>query len=492
MRDIVYKRRIVPASPISKPVLISPPKAPPSTLARGLENGIVAVSDSLSWLKQMLDPEKKPDIVRQPYAERFEKSTFKKKKDVQKKITHSIHASAKESIRHLKTPLGKMAAAHTLALLLVIVYVARTHTESPVFQPKSLAQTVEGAPLRKYLPNPSPLPSPQPFNEQLADIPKKTLPLNSWVTPWTIDEVGQHFKDYSTLSAFWLTVQPDGFSMAPKADWTAWTKFRKTHVYDSQKYYLTVTGDPNDVYKALADPSIADKHISNLLLLTDLHGFDGIDLDYEGLGIENRDNFTAFLRKVAGAFHAHNKLVSVSLEARIANQVPLDWRNVSSLADQVRIMAYDYHSKQTPFPGPITPIGWLQEILEYATNTISPDKLSIALGNYGYDWTKPEKGGTSWNGNGVSYDYSKALSDKYKNPITRASLIDDRGYDTGSVPTFTYSDEEGKQHSVWFEDSQSLQAKIALINTYKVGGGIFFWSVGFGDKTFWDKQVITK
>jgi spore germination protein len=163
--------------------------------------------------------------------------------------------------------------------------------------------------------------------------------------------------------------------------------------------------------------------------------------------------------------------------------VPMDWHALGGIADEVRIMAYDYHSKETNFPGPITPIGWLKEIMDYAQANIDPAKLVIALGNYGYDWIRSDDG-TSWQGTGISFDRANAIAKEKNIPVVHLTGIDDRGYDIDSTPTFTYKDDANKEHSVWFEDSASLQSKLNLVSQYK-NKGVIFWSVGLGDPAFW-------
>ena len=105
------------------------------------------------------------------------------------------------------------------------------------------------------------------------------------------------------------------------------------------------------------------------------------------LGEDNRELFTNFVRQLTDRFHQANKLVSVTLEARIGDP-PMDWAALGDLADEIRIMLYDYHSRGTSNPGPIAPIGWVKEKLDYAKLTIPLNKLVVGQPNYGYDWHK--------------------------------------------------------------------------------------------------------
>ena len=81
-----------------------------------------------------------------------------------------------------------------------------------------------------------------------------------------------------------------------------------------------------------------------------------------------------------------------------------------------------------------------------------------------------------------------ALSADKNSPVIHQTGIDERGYDIGTIPSFTYTDTQGMLHSVWFEDNQSLTEKSNLVAQYPVKG-IIFWSVGLGDSTFWQQQA---
>src|SRR5690606_29276075 len=125
----------------------------------------------------------------------------------------------------------------------------------------------------------------------------------------------------------------------------------------------------------------------------------------------------------------------------------MDWIAIAINSGNVRVMVYRDHGRNSGEPGEIAPVGRLIGVLDYVKDTIAPSKLVIGLGNYGYDWQEsvdPENPG--WKGVGVSYEQAIALADKYQSPIIRMSGLDERGYDIGAIPTFTYTDEENTLH----------------------------------------------
>lgn len=385
----------------------------------------------------------------------------------------------------IKTPLGKVATIQTLAIIALFVFVLK---EKPLMAinnnplgARNVGQTVQDLAIRQYLPTAQDYVQPKAFVQPSSD-PQAALAVQAWVTPWNVNQL-QSNNNYTEISAFWLTAQSDGISFTPKADWKTWQTFRAQSSKAGQVYFLTVTGDPNTITTMLNNPTMQTQHINNLLQIVKAQGFDGVDIDYEGLDQSSAQLFNNFIRNLTTTFHAANKLVSVTVEARIANQVPMDWKTLSGLADEIRVMAYDYHSQLTSQPGPVAPIGWLKEIMDYAQTTIDPKKLVVGLGNYGYDWQAPSASGQSWTGTAVSFDQAMALAKQEKATVIRSTGIDDRGYDIGSVANFSYVDSQNRQHQVWFEDNASIQAKIALIEQYKTDG-VIFWSVDIGQQLF--------
>lgn len=485
MRDIVYKK-VGAQSPEPVYYRPTPSKTKSPRLSRYIELAFETLNTAGGWLRQCFDREEQDVLIpaqQQPLT--FPKA--KKQRRVQEKL-HSAAAKTKaktgQAKRALKTPVGKMVIVNALTVAAILSYFAFAKgpaTTTTLASATSVVQSKDA--VRQYFPQPK-QGVVEPFKEVNASVPHSSTTLNAWLTPWNLDQLSSEADHYHTMSAFWLTLADNGSDLIPKADWAAWQTFYKSRKDPQQKYYLTISANPDASYRALTSLDVQQKQIANLLQTVKDQHFDGIDIDYEGLGMENRELFTTFIRSLTAAFHTEKKLVAVTVEARIANQVPLDWHNLGLIADEVRVMAYDYHSHNTNFPGPVAPLSWVKEVTDYAVANINPSKVVIGLGNYGYDWVQNPDDPQDWEGNGLSFDQAVALSKDKNAPITQMTGIDDRGYDIGSIPNFTYKDDSGRQHSVWFEDKDSLQSKVNLVSQYPVQG-IIFWSVGLGDQTFW-------
>ncbi|MBV6493425.1 MAG: hypothetical protein LDLANPLL_01447 [Turneriella sp.] len=160
---------------------------------------------------------------------------------------------------------------------------------------------------------------------------------------------------------------------------------------------------------------IRDKHIGIILKEVETYGYDGIDIDYEGMGCEKKEKFEEFIVKLANEIHLRKKILSVAVHPKtpteyeeaefkkckgLKEKIKIDFREtwrgplthdyafLAKHADMVKVMAYELHPRKyrNPGPGPQAPNVWLEEIIEYAQDKIPPSKLYMAIPTYGYDW----------------------------------------------------------------------------------------------------------
>ena len=111
-----------------------------------------------------------------------------------------------------------------------------------------------------------------------------------------------------------------------------------------------------------------------------------------------------------------------------------DYAAIGRVADQVRVMAYDYHWS-TSAPGPIAPVDWVRDVLDYSLTRIPADKIVLGVPLYGYDWV----GDT---GTPVSWEQVYELAQEHQAAVQ---------WDGASQsPWLTYTDAQGRQHEVWF------------------------------------------
>src|SRR5262249_53926521 len=117
----------------------------------------------------------------------------------------------------------------------------------------------------------------------------------------------------------------------------------------------------------------------------------GVNVDFEEAVPEDREALVAFLGDMRAALAPAGLLVTAD--------VPVDdpAYALDELADQADFlmpMLYDEHEAGSG-PGPVASESWLEGRLEAVWEQVPPEKLVLALGNFGYDWIHGKAGAVS-------------------------------------------------------------------------------------------------
>ena len=219
----------------------------------------------------------------------------------------------------------------------------------------------------------------------------------------------------------------------------------------------------NDVY--------TDRLIQELLELMNLKGYQGVDIDFEYILVQDRDAFTAFVWKVADAMRAAGYHTSVALAPKSsADQKGLlyegkDYRALGEAADHVLLMTYEWGYTYGP-PMAVAPINQVRRVVEYALTEIPANKVDLGIPNYGYDWTLPFVQGSS-RATTVSNQEAVRIAIEAGVPIQ---------FDEVAMSPFFRYEKEGQTHEVWFEDVRSYREKFSLLPAYGLRG-MGYWQI---------------
>lgn len=248
---------------------------------------------------------------------------------------------------------------------------------------------------------------------------------------------------------------------------------------------MVITNQENDQFSdelgriLLNDQEIQTKFLDNIVSIAQKYGFRDIHFDFEFLRPEDREAYNNFLRRAKQRFNEQGWLLSTALAPKTsAEQEGLwyeahDYRAHGEIVDFVVIMTYEWGYSGGPAM-PVSPIGPVRKVIEYALTEMPAEKIMMGQNLYGYDWTLPFVEGTV--ARAVSPQQAIELAAQYNVPIQ---------YDyEAQAPFFSYWDEEGKQHEVWFEDARSIQAKFNLIKELNLRG-ISYWKLGLSFPQNW-------
>ncbi len=222
----------------------------------------------------------------------------------------------------------------------------------------------------------------------------------------------------------------------------------------------------------LNDMAVQDQLVANIKAKLRQRGYAGLDVDFEFVFAQDAGPYAAFIRRLRQELSPLGYPVIVALAPKTsADQKGLlyeghDYAALGQAADQLLLMTYEWGYTYGP-PMAVAPLPNVRRVVEYALTEIPAQKLWLGVPNYGYDWPLPFVQGQS-KATSISNQYAVQLALRYGAAIQ---------YDqTAQSPWFRYTDGQGREHEVWFEDARSIQAKLALIPEYGLYGA-GYWNL---------------
>jgi spore germination protein len=237
-------------------------------------------------------------------------------------------------------------------------------------------------------------------------------------------------------------------------------------------FTTTQTGE-NIAHEVLASDEHRSNLLNNILSVMREKGYRGLNIDFENVLPADRELYNTFLQESVNTLHKEGYFVSTSLAPKItADQKGLlyeahDYPAHGRIADFVVLMTYEWGYRFGP-PRAVSPLNEIRRVLDYAITAIPRNKILMGFQLYARDWVIPHVQGQE----AETYSPQEAVN----RAIKYGAAIQ---YDTvAASPFFRYTDEQGREHEVWFEDARSAQAKFDLIKQYNLRG-VSYWVLGY-------------
>jgi cellulose synthase/poly-beta-1,6-N-acetylglucosamine synthase-like glycosyltransferase/peptidoglycan/xylan/chitin deacetylase (PgdA/CDA1 family)/spore germination protein YaaH len=220
--------------------------------------------------------------------------------------------------------------------------------------------------------------------------------------------------------------------------------------------------------------------------------YHGLTIDFEQIPDEAQPGFQALIQKLYEDFHPRK----LSLYVNVPVQEPaFDLTFLANHSDGLILMDYDEHQGATE-PGPVASQDWFLDNLKEALKSVPKEKLIVAVGSYGYDWTAPladapaAPAATRKHGRAA-----KAKPDAYTNV---ASISTEEAWqaasDAGATieldsdalnAHFGYDDEdEHLRHQIWFLDACTVLNEMRAARTLGIQT-FSLWRLGSEDGSLW-------
>ena len=253
--------------------------------------------------------------------------------------------------------------------------------------------------------------------------------------------------------------------------------------------------DQPALHALLSNPEARRRTIASLVELAQRHDYWGIQIDFENVSIDDKDNLTTFYREAATALHRAGKQISIAVVHRPDEQpgptryhkwLFANWRagyDLKALADAgdfISVMTYSQHTRRTP-PGPNAALPWTEEVVKYFLQFVPPGKLSLGLPTGAMHWYTSQEDRITPE---LARSYSQVLSYAWAMGMierNQAKLV----WDDVQKTSYAYFPNGGTWEWIFVEDARSFRAKEALIGKYKLRG-YSVWVLGPEDPAIWN------
>ncbi len=360
------------------------------------------------------------------------------------------------------------------------------------------------------------------------------LQVGAWLPYWQsnagAEDIALHLAKYNEISPFSYEINSQGLITDPlqiaNGNWDLYfSALRDMHV----KIIPTIAYfDAQGIYTMLSNAKTRQSTEDTIAQLVRGYGFDGIDIDFEGMSPATRPYYSLFIQGLAMRLHPHGEMLTCTVVPRTppsslyvnppANIVyPENYPVLNRYCDEVRIMAYDQEGVDLKLDaskgsdgtlyGPVADPAWVKKLIQYAVQYISPKKIMLGIPTYGYEYE------VSWADGVTTYQRVRAFD--FFNAMDRANAMgivpvrNNAGELSFTFQSSTYFQQPAilrytiastepavlKDQSstalttffVSFPDATSIMQKVDLAKQYGLRGVMFFKADGQMDPAIWSQ-----
>lgn len=353
------------------------------------------------------------------------------------------------------------------------LYTNDQREEQPIQSPDESDQASDRSPDK--LPQVEPKPDTnisQPEPIQSGDQLKYTAWIPSWGHTAGVASLQKQPEIFGSISPVWYSPTPDGsLDIKFPSGYKTFLQFCKDN--DIRVIPSIAMFDAEVLTQILNSNTNFSRHINQIIDQVAINDFDGIDIDYEMIYLSDKDRFLTFVDELSTRLQKDNKILSITILAQWGDNVIYpslketravqELELIGKLADEVRIMTYDYTPNSSREPGPIAPIDWMENVLKYTVTKIPSEKIWLGTHLYGYEWIST---------GGVSATTFSDLSQLRS--IEDFQVTHNYTYNEG-VANYTCATD--LKCTLFFQDQKGIEARRSLAEKYQIAG-LAFWRLG--------------
>jgi hypothetical protein len=224
----------------------------------------------------------------------------------------------------------------------------------------------------------------------------------------------------------------------------------------------------------LGDPALQQQNIAALVSQAQAGNFDGVNLDYQGVGPSQSQAFTSFVSDLAGALHAQGKLLVLTLETPYLqgsewDTAGQDWQALGQIADAIYL--------QMPLdPAGYDDNGYAEQVVGWAVRQVDRYKLTALTTVSAVDRvgdSMREVGGSEALASFGEISFvtgAEEVAPGGELELSLTGLASPLEWDPASVSyQYTY-EESGQAHRVWLSNEAAFAHRARFGNRYHLRG----------------------
>lgn len=230
---------------------------------------------------------------------------------------------------------------------------------------------------------------------------------------------------------------------------------------------------------ALLASRTARQNVQNYLISQALElGFDGINIDFEGIAQEAGYDYVQFMRELSILCRKNQIVLSVDVPVPMDFSKHYNRAELGVVCDYVIMMGYDEHYAGSEVAGSVASMDFERTGIENMLSEMPKEKLVSAIPFYSRIWytATNEDGSTTVTSEAVSMDYAEQ---------TVAQQGAEKVFDASTGQQYAeWTDDQGRLCQIWLEDEESVRARALLVKEFELAG-IAEWVLGNERDTVW-------
>lgn len=221
-----------------------------------------------------------------------------------------------------------------------------------------------------------------------------------------------------------------------------------------------------------ASTAARKKLIASLIQDARTYGFDGINLDVEGIKASAGPHYVQFIRELSVDCRKQGLILSADTYVPASYSAFYNWAEQGRVADYVVMMGYDEHYAGGE-AGSVASIGYERRGITDLLKQVPKEKLISAIPFYTRIWQE-DASGTSSQAMGIS-----SAREWIETNQVELYWQEELGQYYGEL------EKDGTRYQIWMEDERSLALKMQLIRDHGLAG-VACWRLGLEPADIWD------